>query len=443
MLPPIKSAERITLRVPFTARCDEWNAGLVWNWSIVEVLRLETEDGTVGWGETLPHYTWGRVPEGAPERAVGQNPIHLLGDDSLGCGLQMAAYDLVGKLTGAPVWQLFNLPRVRDWCPLAWWNTEMVPEALAEEAKEALAAGYTAHKFKARPWLDVWEQVERVSAVTPLHYKIDLDWNDMLLTPGNAVPVLQSLDAYERVALYEGPIAQRDVAGYRELRSKVAKPIAIHFGLPRFADCVRAEMCDGFVVSGGVASVLNQGALAAAFELPFWLQLVGTGLTTAHATHLGAVLPLARWPAITCLNNYADDLLVEPLEIIGGSVKVPEGPGLGVAFDESALEKYRMEPPYELPERRHLLTVIWPGGKAVHYAHTNADIANRVDDHFSHLKYAGPQGGKRRQLWEDCLAGNHPAQERGVQFLVRVDDGSKDFTTLWQRAHQNPVWDRV
>jgi hypothetical protein len=30
------------------------------------------------------------------------------------------------------------------------------------------------------------------------------------------------------------------------------------------------------VVGGGVASILRQGALAAAFEKPFWLQMVGT-----------------------------------------------------------------------------------------------------------------------------------------------------------------------
>ncbi|MCB0092740.1 MAG: hypothetical protein KDE54_32860, partial [Caldilineaceae bacterium] len=86
----IKEIERIMLRVPFTQRVQKWNALLVWQWQIVEVIRVTTEDGTVGYGETLPHYTWGTVSDEAIARAQGRNPIELLGDDSLGAGLQMA-----------------------------------------------------------------------------------------------------------------------------------------------------------------------------------------------------------------------------------------------------------------------------------------------------------------------------------------------------------------
>ena len=58
----------------------------------------------VGYGETLPHYTWGRVSDDAIARVKGGNPAEFLGDDSLGAGLQMALYDLVGKALGVPVY---------------------------------------------------------------------------------------------------------------------------------------------------------------------------------------------------------------------------------------------------------------------------------------------------------------------------------------------------
>ena len=75
MKPPLRIAdvERITLRVPFTPRVQRWNALLVWQWQIVEIIRVTTDDGTVGYGETLPHYTWGRVPEDGPQRVMGRN----------------------------------------------------------------------------------------------------------------------------------------------------------------------------------------------------------------------------------------------------------------------------------------------------------------------------------------------------------------------------------
>ena len=412
----IKDVERLTLRVPYTERTRRWNALLVWQWQVVEIVRVTTDDGTVGYGETLPHYTWGRVTDAAIDRVRGRLAAELLGEPGLGAGLDMALYDVVGKALGVPAYRLFNRPKVRDWCPIAWWNTKMSPQDLAGEAQDALAQGYIFHKFKTRPWFDVYEQVEAISAVTPPHYRLDLDWNGMLMNVGTATPVLQRLDQYERVSIYEGPINQADVEGQRELRRQVAKPIAIHFGQPPFPTAVSESVCDGFVIGGSVATVLQQGELAGAFEKPFWLQLVGTGLVTALSAHLGAVLPLAQWPTITCLNNYSDDLLVEPLTIVGGYLRVPEAPGLGVQVDEDALARYAMEPPYSVPLERHILSVVWPGGRVVHFN----SMAGQCWPHF-------------RQF------GNDPAQEPGATLEVWDDDGTAAWNDLYQRLQSGPV----
>jgi L-alanine-DL-glutamate epimerase-like enolase superfamily enzyme len=412
----IKDIERITLRVPFTERVRRWNALLVHQWQIVEIIRVTTDDGSVGYGETLPHYTWGKVSDEAMERARGRNPAELLGDDTLGAGLQMAIYDVVGKALEVPVHQLFNLNKVRDWCPIAWWNTKMSPEDLAEEAQDAVQKNYIFHKFKARPWFDVYEQVEEISAVTPEHYCLDLDWNGMLMNVGTAAPVMQRLDQYDRVSIYEGPINQGDVEGLRELRRKVAKPIAIHFGSPPFPTAVREAVCDGFVIGGGISTTLRQGQLAGEFEKPFWLQMVGVGLVTALSAHLGSVLPFAQWPTITCLNNYTDDLLTEPLEIRGGYLQVPDGPGLGVEVNETVLSNYVMEPPYKLPDERHILSVVWDGGRVVHFA-------NMRDHCWPHFRQSG----------------NDPAQEPGARLEIWDDDGSKEWNDLYARLQKGPV----
>ena len=261
----------------------------------------------------------------------------------------------------------------------------------------------------------MYDQVEAVSAGTPSHYRLDMDWNSMLLNAATAAPVLQRLDQFERVAIYEGPIMQRDVEGLRELRRKVAKPIALHFGVPPFPTAVREAVCDGFVIGGGVNAVLRQGQLAGEFEKPFWLQMVGVGLVTALAAQLGAVLPFAQWPTITCLNNYTDDLLTTPLTIRGGYLRVPEGPGLGVEVDEEALQQYAMTPPYRLPDERHILSVVWPGGRVVRFA-------NMHD-----------------QCWPHFMAGNDPAQEPGVRLEVRPDDGSGEWAELYARLQEGPV----
>jgi len=413
----ITDVERIPLRVPFTPRCLEWNAREVWQWQVVEVIRLTTnEPDLVGYGETLPFYTWGVVTDAAVERVKGGHPGDLLGDDSLGAGLQMALYDVAGKALGVPAYRLFGKARVREWCPISWWNIDMPPEALAAEAKEAMAKGYTAYKTKARPWWDVFEQVAAVSEATPPHFSLELDWNQMLINVGNAAPVLTELDKCERVGIYESPIMQRDVEGLRQLRSKITHPIALHFGDPPYPVTVRDEVCDGFVIGGGVSQVLQQGTLAQAFDRPFWLQLVGTGLTTALSLQLGAILPMAQWPAVNCMNNYSDDLLAEPVVIAGGYARVPDGPGLGIEVDEGALSRYLMAPPYELEKPQALLSVVWPSGVVRHYA----DI---------------------HQIWTDGHAGNIPAQARGVTMNVTPDDGTPEWADLYARAQVAPVHD--
>ena len=370
-------------------------------WALSELCKVTTDTGLVGWGETLPHYTWGVVTDAGVERAMGANPADLLWDDALGAGLQQALFDLVGQSLGVPVHRLLG-SAVRARCPLAWWCYDMPPHDWAAEARAGIDAGYTAFKLKARPWFDIVEQVEAVSAATPAHAKLDLDFNGMLVDAGHAKPVLTTLAGYPKVAIFETPIPQTDVGGNRALRASVPRPIAMHFDSPPFLTAVKEEVCDGFVVSGGAAACLHQGAQAAAANMPLWLQLVGTGITTAFAMHLGAVLPAARWPAITCLNTYAYHLLTEPLPVEHGYVPVPQAPGLGVTVDEDLVHRLRRPDASPFDQPRTIYTVRWADGRTAEY----------VD----------------RDVYEpDFVAGNQPVFERGVTLSTSEDDGSVAF----------------
>lgn len=413
----ITDVERITVHVPFTPRSHIWCAREQYQWGISEVVRVTTDvPDLVGYGETMPHYTWGRVSDEAIARVKGRTPAEFLGDESLGAGLQMAIYDLVGKANGVPVYKLFNLPRMREWCPISWWNVDMSPADFAAEASEAVSKGYTSHKIKARPWWDIYAQVEAISKATPEHYHLDMDWNQMLANASNAIPVLQRLDQMPRVSLYESPIFHHDVEGNRQLRSKISLPIAHHFGNLLFPTVIRDEVCDGFVIGGGIKSVLQQGLLAAGFDKPFFLQIVGTGITTALSLHLGAVLSHAQWPAVNCMNIYSDDLLATPITIKGGYAKTPDAPGLGIEIDESALVRFKMEPPYEHPPLRLLLAVRWPNGRTRYY-------------------------GNIMQCWTDAHNGNMPIHEHGARLEYVENDGSNDWDQLQARAQrEGPVF---
>lgn len=420
----VTKVERIVVDVPFTERQQKITAREIYTWAVLELCKVTADTGHVGWGETVLHYTWQRVSDEAVERVIGTSPADMLNDDSLGSGLQMALHDLTGKILEVPVHKLLG-HKVRDWVPISWWSIDASPEDWAAEAADAVAAGYTSFKNKPRPWWDIVAQVDAISKVVPPHFKLDLDANQTWQNAATAVPIIKKLEQYGNVAMFESPIPQTDVLGNRQIRQVCSRPVAMHFGSPPFMTCVREEVCDGFVICAGKSQVIRQGTLAAEAQMPFWLQLVGNGLMTTWAAHLGAVLTHATWPTITCVNLFSHQLLTKPIEVLGGYQQVPDGPGLGVEVDEEAVERFRVpddaiEPftaegkPYERPKARLLNTIVYPDGSCVYMS--------------------SPLQG-----YGFFSAGHGPAQVEGTYLEVTPDDGSKEWADLFERASQGPI----
>jgi L-alanine-DL-glutamate epimerase-like enolase superfamily enzyme len=424
----VVEVERTVVSVPMTPRQQKISEREVYNWNIFELCKVTTDTGHTGWGETVLHYTWARVTDQAVERVKGQSPAALMNDDSLGAGLQMALFDVVGKILEVPVYQLMG-SKVREWTPISWWSIDASPQDWAAEAKDAVKAGYTSFKLKPRPWWDIVAQVDAISKVVPPHFKLDLDANATWQNAAAAIPIVKKLEKYGNVAMLESPIPQGDVLGNRRLRAAINRPIAMHFGSPPYITNAREEVCDGYVISGGQSTVMNQGILSAEAQLPFWLQLVGNGLTSTWAAHLGAVLTHGTWPTITCMNLFSHQLLKKKIEIVGGYQKVPDGPGLGVEVDEKAVAKFRVPEkklrkfadegkPYNHPEPRIINSIVYPDGSCVHMSGT--------------LQGYGYFG-----------AGHGPAYVEGVRLEAQHDNGTKEWKKLFQRlVKDGPVRDR-
>lgn len=338
----IKHIETITLNVPFY--CDRVSRHMhraATHGERVYVFSVELSNGVIGYGENLYDES------DNIERLVGQNPFACMNNDGVGFGIQMALYDAVGKTVDVPVSDLIG-PKVRDRCPISWWDIDMPPEDWVAEVQESVKRGYTSAKLKARPWRDIFAQVDAVGNAVPADYKLDIDFNGFLLTADNAIPILQKLDEHPNVAIYESPFyLGTDIEGAGRLQEAVQKRIVEHYN----ESCLHARCCGGFVVGGSVNSLRRTNALCASFEQPFWLQMVGTGITTAYCVHLGAVLSQAELPAITCHELWESDLLETRLEVVDGMIEVSESPGLGIKVDEEALEAYRVEKSEPTPQQ--------------------------------------------------------------------------------------------
>jgi L-alanine-DL-glutamate epimerase-like enolase superfamily enzyme len=259
--------------------------------------------------------------------------------------------------------------------------------------------------------------VEAVAAVVPPTFHVDMDPNATWQTAANAIPLMKRLEKYDIVAVFESPIPQDDILGNRQIRQAVSRPIAMHYGSPPYTTVIREEVCDGFVIGGGKSAVMRQGQLAAEANMPFWLQLVGNGLTTTWDAHLGGVLTHATWPAISCMNLYTHQLLTEPIAVVDGNQRVPDGPGLGVEVDEAAVEAHRVPDdllaaaaakgePYSPPMPRQISSIIYPDENCVHTA-GGATLPGRYVE------------GIRTETW--------------------MEDGTRAWADLWERLQDGPV----
>ena len=379
--------------------------------------RVELEGGAVGYGDGI-----GNADDVG--RFMGQNALMGLSKIRHG-GVQMALYDAVGRALGVPAYALMGR-QVRNQVPFAYWSCCLSPEEWAVQAQKAAACGYRVYKFKCRPWWDPIEQVAAVAEVVPEEFTCWLDFNGHLREVKQAKPILSQLEAFECVGGFESPLPQRDAAGYQELRGMLNKPIAAHYGsgcchvrslpgfdrgLPAMAQ-IQLGLCDSFVMGGGdVRGLLDQAAVAGEARLPFWIQVVGTGLRAAWVRHLASVCPQATLSSLAAHNIWDRDIPDLP-DPTAGFASVSEEPGLGVRVDDDAVELLKCAEPIEV--RREITSVVYPNG---------------VRWHFS----------SEQQRHEAFYLGNVPGFVRGVRLEVRSDDSSADFADLIRRCEKAPV----
>ena len=409
----VKSVELFTLDLPFERHTGQHLQYWIPEWRIVQICKLTMDSGVVGWGETIHNYTHARVPDDIEDRILSREAAGLLWDDSLGAGVQMALFDAVAKNENVPIHSLLGT-KVRDWQPISWWTCDMGPRDWARQCKDAVSQGYMSAKLKARSWQDLHACLGAIFRVVPPQFELDLDFNGTLVNYAGAIAVLKSLEQYDQVAMIESPIPQDDVAGNLQIRRRLNRPIAMHFGSPPITTALRDDVTDGFVVGGGASHLMYQATIADMANKPFWLQLVGTGVTTTWAAHVGAVCKQAKWPAITCMNIWTTQLVKTPIAVRGGYYQVPDGPGLGVEIDESTLRKKAVDYSWVDPPR-HLYRYARACGETVYLACNRKEL---------HARYPGA---------------GLPICETGSSSEVVADDGSRKFARLYDEVSEKGI----
>jgi mandelate racemase len=256
-------------------------------------------------------------------------------------GFDMAAWDALAIAAGVPLATLIgSAPR-----PIPAYNScglgLMAPEALADEAERLLGRGFRAVKLRlGYPTLK--EDLAAFNAVRKRvggEIAVMVDYNQAL-SLAQARERGRALDR-EQVYWLEEPIRHDDYAGNAALVRELATPIQIgeNFSESSAMAAALAAGAADYVMPdleriGGVTGWLRAAALAATHRIE-----MSSHLFPEVSAHLLAATPTCHFLEYV---DWADKILQEPLAIVDGCAVVPQRPGNGLAWDNKAVEKYRI-----------------------------------------------------------------------------------------------------
>lgn len=334
------------------------------------LLRLDTDEGVTGIGEATvtPRWSgetaWGAkaMIDGYLTPAVVGLPVRdipgaLAAMDSAAVlnpfaksAVEMAMLDAWGRADGRPVYELLGgAVRGRE-IPIRFSLAAVSPEATAANAAKRVAWGHRTIKVKVG--LDAKADVERLRAVREAigpGVLLTVDANGGWSVE-DAVWALQKMAPLD-LTLAEQPVRREDLDGMAEVRARVPMPVMIDEGVFTLWDARQAlekRACDIIAVypgkNGGITVSKQICELAAEYGVPC---AVGSNLELDPGT--AAMCHLTVATANIDSDRYHGDILGplyheasvvrEPVWFGAGSVRCPEGPGLGVEMDWDAVAR--------------------------------------------------------------------------------------------------------
>jgi L-alanine-DL-glutamate epimerase-like enolase superfamily enzyme len=330
------------------------------------VVRVRTSDGVVGYGEgvTTTRGLHHMASDHLVDLLIGEDPFNVTGIhrkmdavemmkterlshwNPVRAAIDIALYDLQGRTLGVPVYDL--LGGKQRGCFEVCKNIGVgSPQSTAEEARRLVDAGYGT--LKLRVGTDVDLDVARVGAVRQavgVGPKIRLDANQAW-DPTTAVAAIRRLTPFGLESV-EQPCKYWDLRGAAEVVSRVDVPIISDEGFwtlddaqrvlsARSADVLHLYLgkCGGIQPSMKILAVVEGFGAAATFG-----ERIPLGIAQAAHCHVVAAMAESRFPHALAYDLNEHDLLTSPLTVTRGTLRVPDGPGLGVEVDEEKLTFY-------------------------------------------------------------------------------------------------------
>lgn len=250
--------------------------------------------------------------------------------------LDAAIWDALAVAAGLPLATLLGAgPRL-----IPAYNSSglglMSPEAAADEAEALLAGGFRSVKLRlGHPTLaDDLAVTRAVRKRLPDAVELPVDYNQAL-TVAEAIRRGRALES-EGIGWLEEPTRHDDYAGHARIASALAVPVQIgeNFDGPEaMVEALDGAACDLVMPDaariGGVTGWIQAAGIASAHGVE-----MSSHLLPELSAHLLAASPTRHFLEYV---DWADAILEEPLRIEDGCARVPDRPGVGLAWRPEAV----------------------------------------------------------------------------------------------------------
>jgi galactonate dehydratase len=356
------------------------------NWVFV---RVETDSpDLVGWGEAtlewktravvgaiedLAPLLLGRDPRDIEQavRVLKKHSFWRLGVIGMSAvsGIEMALWDILGKLLDVPVWRLLGgkvRDKVRVYTHLGLGDMRAVYETMDAEplvarAHEVLAQGYRAFKAVFIPYTHYHAplpEVEKVGRMMEaLRHAVGPEIDVMVDfhgRPASAAAALAYIDALApgRPMFIEEPLPPGETEGLKAVAAHSKVPLATGERLverTEFADLLAARVVSivqpDICHCGGILEAKKIAAMAEAFSVGVAPHNPLGPIAGVAALHFAVSTPnhVIQEEMVGAVPWYFE-VVEGPIKLIDGFWRIPDAPGLGITVNEAACANHPYKP---------------------------------------------------------------------------------------------------
>lgn len=345
-----------------------WTQGIRRDFS-VNLIELETEDGTVGFGECtvapdqqasvriLESLAAGLVGESlwdaAPLRerilksrymAFGANTMRAA--NQMLAGLDFAIWDAQGKIAGRPVCDLLGGAFRRKVGYFCFLQGDTVDELAADAARAAAAGERVIYVKVGRANENADIEIVRAVRAEIGDARLRLDANEGW-DPYRAIRMCRKFEPFD-IDFIEQPTTSWSIEALAHVRRSVGIPIVADqaaFTLFDVYEICRQRAADMICIGprevGGIQNMLKAAAVAEAAGLSICIHSsFTTGITTAAEYQIARMIPNLDDGNQIMWQLARDNIVSGPsLAPVNGWLEMPDAPGLGITLDQDLVDK--------------------------------------------------------------------------------------------------------